>query len=912
MKNKLNIILCISIISLAVLFTGCRKDTFIDDKKNNEPDPTVTMVVDINGIILDAASMPIENVQIKVGNKTDQTDENGVFLLRQVAVNDAGTRLKAEKDGFFDQYRIVYPHITKEKLYVQLEMVEKGEANKFQSDSGEEILFNGGAKVSFPANSIVDNLGNPYNGEVSVYTHWFDPTDPNLAMSSPANLEGRNTAGDQVVLSTYGMVGVELESASGEKLQIGNDQLAELTFPIPNTLLADAPESIPLWSVDNTTGLWVQEFTAEKIGNEYVGTVNHFSFWNCDVPNDYINLEGYLKTADGTPVANKAILISEGPANSAVGYTSNAGYFEGKVPNDALLTMSVSSCDEVILETEIGPFSSDTDMGDVIVDLLIASTNVSAHLKGCVGEDLSGAYALLNGYQLLSADEDGMISGVYTACSNTTHAIKFYDGQNATVSDELNIDLSQTTNNYGMVTVCEQLGEFISFSVDGGDYWLIEDPESFIVNSNEISLIGANTTAGYAFRTTFGSASVGTYNSSETISYLPPDTGFPNGIYMSCTENINQNFPCDQFSVELLEIDLVNEIIAGTFEGYLLNSPDGGPGPEEVFVTGTFRSKITDQFNSGTINGRIWVDLNGNGMNDGSDEEEACVNILRLTRLSDAGQVQLGTVQSYPEDGLYSFTGIRPGTYKLSVFAINYDVTDYQIGDPAQDNDFQDISGNNSYETEYITIGDGEVINNIDLGIKAPDVVSAFIYSYGCAPNVGLSYVISGGLKPYSVQINSEPAIIVDGSGYIEVPTGGTYELTVTDALNNSSNNQVVALSYTNKVAGLLWEDKSGGTSGLFDSDVDDRISGTLVQLFDSSDQIINEMNSGDGGGYLFNDLPPGDYYIKTEIPAGLELSDLVDEDYYGNDILQTGLSPVFTISDCNENIRINAGYKAQ
>ncbi len=911
MKTSINSILCILVLGIVIIASGCRKDRFEDEIINNKPDPSVNLVVDIHGIMLDKSNLPIENVQIKVGDRMGQSDENGVFVLRQTKVNDAGSRFKAEKNGYFDAYRIIYPHKSDEKIFIELQLTEKGDPIKFQSDQGDQVVFNNNAKVDFPANAIVDEAGNVYNGSVSVYAHWYDPTDLRLATNSPANLEGVDASGNNVVLSTYGMMAVELESDSGQKLQIGNDQLATLSFPIPASLMDQAPNSIPLWSVDNATGKWVEEFSAKKEGMEYVGSVNHFSFWNCDVPNDFIQLEGYLKTSDGAPIANKAITLTEGSANSAVGYTNNVGYFEGKVPNDALLTMRVSSCDELVFEEEIGPFSTDTDMGDVIVDILIASTNISASLKGCVGETLTGAYAILGTNQLLSADSNGDIFAVYTACTNVEHKVKFYDGLNQNVSDELNIDLSSSENNYGNVTVCEQLGEFISFSVDGGDYWLIEDPESYIINGNKITLVGKNTGIGYTFKTSFPGATVGDYNPSETIASLPPDSENPNGLYLQCTDNENVNFICDQFTVNLLEVDMTNELVSGTFEGYLLSSADGSPMNQELFVTGSFRSKITEQFNEATINGRVWVDLNENGTRDGADEDDACVNVLRITRVNETGQVDLGTVQAYPDGNAYTFTGIRPGNYMLTLYDANYEVTDYQVGDPTKDNDFKD-SDSFGFETEIFYIGDGEVMNNIDIGFKPPSHVNAFMYGFGCVPDLQIQCVISGGMKPYSIELSDGQSEVVDGTVQLTVAEGGTYELTVTDALNNSTTTSVEVFSYNNMIAGFLWEDKDGGTEGFYDTDSDSPISSAIVTIYDSNDQFVGETNINSSGGYVFRNMEPGDYYIVPQIPVGMEISDLNGDEFYGNDIdPSTEQSPIFTITDCNESVRINAAFKA-
>ncbi|MEI2747339.1 MAG: hypothetical protein V9E88_01095 [Ferruginibacter sp.] len=85
-----------------------------------------------------------------------------------------------------------------------------------------------------------------------------------------------------LLLTSYAMMAVELESAAGEKLQLKEGSEATLVFAVPAVAQSSAPASIPLWYVDEKIGLWREEGTATKQGNQYTGKVKHFSFWNCD------------------------------------------------------------------------------------------------------------------------------------------------------------------------------------------------------------------------------------------------------------------------------------------------------------------------------------------------------------------------------------------------------------------------------------------------------------------------------------------------------------------------------------------------------------------------------------------------------------------------------------------------------
>ena len=65
-----------------------------------------------------------------------------------------------------------------------------------------------------------------------------------------------------------------------------------MSIPVGSTQTSSAPAEIPLWYFDETNGVWKEEGKATLQGNEYVGEVSHFTFWNCDISWDLIYLDG--------------------------------------------------------------------------------------------------------------------------------------------------------------------------------------------------------------------------------------------------------------------------------------------------------------------------------------------------------------------------------------------------------------------------------------------------------------------------------------------------------------------------------------------------------------------------------------------------------------------------------------------
>ena len=60
-------------------------------------------------------------------------------------------------------------------------------------------------------------------------------------------------------------------------------------------------QSIPMWHFDEDQGTWVEEGEATLVNGEYEATLAHFSFWNYDVPSNFIHLSGSVFNG-GVPV----------------------------------------------------------------------------------------------------------------------------------------------------------------------------------------------------------------------------------------------------------------------------------------------------------------------------------------------------------------------------------------------------------------------------------------------------------------------------------------------------------------------------------------------------------------------------------------------------------------------------------
>ncbi|MBK8702798.1 MAG: carboxypeptidase regulatory-like domain-containing protein [Saprospiraceae bacterium] len=433
---------------LVLGFAACRKDmeeTTIVDTVYTPP------VIKVNGTlagqVTDEQGQALEGAVVRLGSLQQTTGAGGFFVFRNVVLDANGTFVKVDQPGYFHSSTRIFPKANAEN-YVRLTLMPRQIAGQINAGSGGTVTTNGGARVKLPANGIVTTDGSAYNGEVQVAARWLDPSDRGMARIMPGNLQGINANREEVSMASYGMLVVELSSPAGDRL--------------------NAPATIPLWYFDENAGLWREEGSATRQGDNYVGSVSHFSFWNCDYPFPLVNIEGQLLTEAGNPLTNTLVMI-EMISTSQVGsgLTNGDGVFTGKVPaGESLVLRVMDHCGDVAYEQPIGPFTDDANLGAITLDDLSASiTNVSGALINCDGDPLPGGLLRLTnewgGTHFVLADANGQFSKAIMYCNATEISLKGYDLANNVESVQHTFAIA-TNIGAGDISVCANtISEYI-------------------------------------------------------------------------------------------------------------------------------------------------------------------------------------------------------------------------------------------------------------------------------------------------------------------------------------------------------------------------------------------------------------------------------------------------------------------
>ncbi len=399
------------LFALFLIFTlGCKRESVLENPILPVPPvPTPSVVNDaiqvtasVSGIVLDESNAPIASAVVTSGAATTTTNSNGMFIFQNISLSKENGSVTVVKAGYFKGIRSFKSTAGKNHT-VRLQLMQKLLSGTVSASTGGTINSNGGATIIFPATAFVTSTGAAYTGTVNVYSRWINPTAPNLPFIIPGDLRGVGTDGAENLLETYGMVGAELEDASGNTLKIATGKKATISFPLPASLQASAPATIQLWHFDDATARWKENGTAAKAGSTYTAQVDKFSFWNVDVPNaNFINLDYTLINATtNSPLVSTSTRIKRANGNYGYGITNNAGFVSGLVPKNEALVLEViatSACNSLVYTQNIGPFASSTSLGNVLVtSSSIQTITFTGALTNCSGG------AVTNGYVALAA-----------------------------------------------------------------------------------------------------------------------------------------------------------------------------------------------------------------------------------------------------------------------------------------------------------------------------------------------------------------------------------------------------------------------------------------------------------------------------------------------------------------------------
>lgn len=327
----------------------------------------------VTGVVSGPAKTLLSGVTVKIGTKSTTTNSSGYFVLSGI---ETGARIKVDfiKVGFVQTQKIV--EVRKNQNTYLTATLFNPVITSYPS-SQANTLVDSGLLIDLPADAFVDGSGNAFSGNVLTELKYFDASNSEALEAFPGGFYGTQTDGTETMFESYGFFyGGFYDAANpATKLQLASGKTAHVQYPVPYSLQASAPATIPLWYYNDSTGKWMQEGTATLTSGYYVCDVSHFSYWNFDNPiqiTEQATLTGRVIMDEGDEPVESAQVVARGVdyAGYTRVYTDAQGRFTVSVKSSAQVQVQAfagqnNSPQTSVINTPAG--NGNLDIGDLVV-----------------------------------------------------------------------------------------------------------------------------------------------------------------------------------------------------------------------------------------------------------------------------------------------------------------------------------------------------------------------------------------------------------------------------------------------------------------------------------------------------------------------------------------------------------------
>lgn len=396
--------------------------------------PVQIVKTSIEGRILNEQLQPVHNAVVTAGGETTATNEDGHFLLEDIRVPDDAAVVSVEKYGYFKGYRTLMVREGQQQ-YIQVELILRNE-NNINANTGDLIPFPEGT-LTFPPNAVLTAGNLPYHGTVTVRSFYIHPEGSTVADQMPGDLRGVDKNNRQTGLRIFSMLVFTMEDNTGAALQPNPAKPADFNIMIPDELASNAPQQIPLWHFDGTTGFWKEEGQATRQGNNYIGTAGQAGFWACATTFPQVTLTARVQDQQNAPVSNTRVaVLAKTNLIPTFGYTNVDGIYYGKAASNIPLIMTLTdNCLNLLRQQEIGPFNAPAEISNVSV---ILPENQTLVING-IAKDCDH-FNVVNGTVIVNVDSRNYAAHIYNGkfsltvvrCNSQPASITFTTTDNRT------------------------------------------------------------------------------------------------------------------------------------------------------------------------------------------------------------------------------------------------------------------------------------------------------------------------------------------------------------------------------------------------------------------------------------------------------------------------------------------------
>jgi len=238
---------------------------------------TVDMLI-VDGVVFDVERHePIENAELLIGGLTTFTDQEGMFVIRDLEI-DTDYVLQIEQADYVSVVRRLR-FSTADSLSINFPMIARNKPRRFNASDSLSMTSEDSVEVTMRPNSLRTMAGDPYRGVVDLSVTFINPKEPNVIVAAPGAL----VSDDSLTLETFGMLEIYAATPEGDRLELASER--PITISLPN--ISRLSNDVGLYYLDITSGFWFRDsiLRLDKQSNKLLGEVTSISTaLNADEP----------------------------------------------------------------------------------------------------------------------------------------------------------------------------------------------------------------------------------------------------------------------------------------------------------------------------------------------------------------------------------------------------------------------------------------------------------------------------------------------------------------------------------------------------------------------------------------------------------------------------------------------------
>ncbi len=412
------------IAAVLLIVTACNKDldqTIVDRDVVTETESLDQVTV--AGKVIDQSGNPIADAEVKILDYQTTTDGAGNYRFDNILIpNETSVPISAEKTGYFSIVRLLNLIGYLETDIVELLIVEFDKSIRFSGDQDTSISLSTSfmdfqtrdINIDLPAGPYLLPDGNSYDGQihlVATLTTGQNEILDQFSLGFFNEYQGVDTDGSDILFSGVGQFIICALSDDGRLLDLPSASNIGITInegsTTPQVLELN---SLRLFSLDETESKWAEtNHLLVNNGSIFSGTIDAFGNFAIGHPQNNIILEFTVRYADGDNISSLFIRRNDkAETGNIYSDVTNIEYAAYVLQNTQIPIQMVDDCFNVIYEEELGPFSENTTLDEIVLPSR-NSLVLNAPVINCTGETVNPVYYQLiglgNSDRYIKADE---------------------------------------------------------------------------------------------------------------------------------------------------------------------------------------------------------------------------------------------------------------------------------------------------------------------------------------------------------------------------------------------------------------------------------------------------------------------------------------------------------------------------